>query len=217
MIDPTHRVIIYALASIGFFAIGGALDFYSLYAQGLIACLMGINFALLIEILIKIGGAKEPIRIIHGENELRKMYEKMKDKAHTKFYATWSGIYNIDLEKYFDKERRRLKDKQKNFHLFRLINIPKVGLDEHLRLTQEQIKAGKYRVKKTDISSCELHYCDYRSGKETYYQALLVFHRDDRRPDTGIFMDSKEDPKLLESIRSIRDIFLREWRRGTQI
>jgi hypothetical protein len=212
---PFFKAIIYIGSNVGLFGVGFVTDSLS---SGFMMLLLGIIIDILLEIFIAMEGVGEPVEIIRGEANLRKVIEEMKERAYTKFYAIWCGVYTtFDVRSYFIKEGRMLEYKPANFELLRLLNVPESTLQEHVELTQKQREGGKYKIKKTDVACQEIHYCDYKKGEEIYYQAFTVFLREDRHPDIGIFVDSKKDPTLLESVRSIRDTFLREWLKGEKI
>jgi hypothetical protein len=226
MVPEKIRFLIYGLLiAVPFtLAIAGAfVGFERLsYSLAIIFALLGLIFGCVAEIYVReIVGKRPTIKIIYGEDALKKAYQKLReDKDCVLTKAIWCTRYT-GVSDYFERERANLAG-NRNLIIQRLVNPAEIGeheYQEYIKSSKELLKSSdkRYNIKKTKIKEFECLFCEYVKHGRRERKALLVFNDlMGKNPGLGILLDPKVDSRLDYATIAIRDWFDREWKENAE-
>lgn len=138
------------------------------------------------------------------EKAIAAQLEELRDGASS-FYAIWSGTYgDVEVERYFEAERRALKD-NKSLHISRIIN-PSVIPPQHYHLLQS-VKSefgSRFQLyQDASIHSFELFVADYPDGRDSV-AVVVVNDLLNKRPKVGLVLDPARNLRLLGAVEAVR-------------
>ncbi|HEX3240742.1 MAG TPA: class I SAM-dependent methyltransferase [Solirubrobacterales bacterium] len=138
------------------------------------------------------------------EKAIAARLEELRDGA-SNFYAIWSGTYgDVEVERYFEAERRALKDNE-SLHISRIIN-PSVIPPKHYHLLQS-IKSEfgpRFQLyQDASIHSFELFVADYPDERDSV-AVVVVNDLLAKRPKVGLVLDPDRNLRLVGAVEAVR-------------